>query len=183
MQDAYWGRRLAGGRRRAVRRVPCAGTCAPAPAFLDVFRECGVVNVCDAACGFGAYGAMLAANGFSVSLFDIASSSIELAKTLFSAGRAFRHRLAGLRYLPDRLPERQFRRGRCPRGNRPSPGQTRADSTLRTDAHCKTRRTRVSFLRPAGRRRPSRAARHPSGRKFFLYRREPQGAVVPPIFR
>lgn len=82
MQDAYWE-----GVWQAEDAAQCAeylrGHMRARPAFLDVFRECGVVNVCDAACGFGAYGAMLAANGFSVSLFDIASSSIELAKTLF----------------------------------------------------------------------------------------------------
>ena len=53
------------------------------PEFLDVFRRHGAVSVCDAACGFGAYGAMLAANGFHVSLFDVAESSVKLAQTLF----------------------------------------------------------------------------------------------------
>lgn len=82
MQDAYWE-----GVWQAEDAAQCAeylrGHMRARPAFLDVFRQYGVVTVCDAACGFGAYGAMLAANGFSVSLFDIASSSVELAKTLF----------------------------------------------------------------------------------------------------
>ncbi|MEN6420249.1 MAG: class I SAM-dependent methyltransferase [Clostridiaceae bacterium] len=82
MQDAYWE-----GVWQAEDAAHCAeylrGHMRAHPAFLDVFRQYGVVTVCDAACGFGAYGAMLAANGFSVSLFDIASSSVELAKTLF----------------------------------------------------------------------------------------------------
>ncbi|MEN6596038.1 MAG: class I SAM-dependent methyltransferase [Clostridiaceae bacterium] len=82
MQNAYWE-----GVWQAEDAAQCAaylrGHMRAHPAFLDVFRQYGVTNVCDAACGFGAYGAMLTANGFSVSLFDIANSSVELAKTLF----------------------------------------------------------------------------------------------------
>jgi SAM-dependent methyltransferase len=82
MRDAYWE-----GVWQAEDAAQCAeylrGHMRARPAFLDIFRQYGVADVCDAACGFGAYGAMLAANGFSVSLFDIASSSIALAKTLF----------------------------------------------------------------------------------------------------
>jgi ubiquinone/menaquinone biosynthesis C-methylase UbiE len=82
MRDAYWE-----GVWQAEDAARCAeyllGHMRARPAFLDVFRQHGVATVCDAACGFGAYGAMLAANGFSVSLFDIADSSIVLAKFLF----------------------------------------------------------------------------------------------------
>ena len=82
MRDAYWE-----GVWQAEDAAQCAeylrGHMRARPAFLDVFHQYGAANVCDAACGFGAYGAMLAANGFSVSLFDIASSSIALAKSLF----------------------------------------------------------------------------------------------------
>lgn len=82
MQDAYWE-----GVWKTEDAAQCAeylrGHMRARPKFLDVFCQHGVITVCDAACGFGAYGAMLAANGFSVSLFDIASSSVELAKTLF----------------------------------------------------------------------------------------------------
>lgn len=82
MRDAYWEDVW-----QAEDSAQCAeylrGHMRARPAFLDVFRQYGVTAVCDAACGFGAYGAMLTANGFSVSLFDIADSSVELAKTLF----------------------------------------------------------------------------------------------------
>ena len=82
MRDAYWE-----GVWQAEDTAQCAaylrGHMRAHPAFLDVFRQYGVASVCDAACGFGAYGAMLTANGFCVSLFDIAHSSVELAKTLF----------------------------------------------------------------------------------------------------
>ncbi len=82
MQDDYW---------ESVWLTEDATLCADylrghmraKPAFLDVFRRYGVSTVCDAACGFGAYGAMLKANGFRVSLFDIAKSSVELSQTLF----------------------------------------------------------------------------------------------------
>ena len=82
MQDAYWENVWL-----SEDVAQCAeylrGHMRAAPAFLDVFRKHGVVAVCDAACGFGAYGAMLAANGFRVSLFDIAKNSVELSQTLF----------------------------------------------------------------------------------------------------
>lgn len=54
------------------------------PWFLEAFREKEVKHVCDAACGFGAYGAMLAANGFQVSGFDISSNAVELTTQLFT---------------------------------------------------------------------------------------------------
>lgn len=55
------------------------------PEFLDVFKEYHIKYVCDAACGFGAYSAMLAANEYHVSGFDIAESSIELTKKLLDS--------------------------------------------------------------------------------------------------
>jgi len=54
------------------------------PEFLDVFKEYNVKNVCDSACGFGAYSAMLSANGYQVVGFDVAKSSIELTKKLLN---------------------------------------------------------------------------------------------------
>jgi len=60
------------------------------PAFLELFRQRCVSSVCDAACGFGAYSAMLSANGYRVSGFDIAGSSVELTKTMLKkAGLKF----------------------------------------------------------------------------------------------
>ena len=54
------------------------------PEFLNIFQEYKITNVCDAACGFGAYSAMLVANGYHVIGFDIAPSSIELARILLN---------------------------------------------------------------------------------------------------
>lgn len=54
------------------------------PWFLEEFCSKGVAYVCDAACGFGAYGAMLAANGFQVSGFDVSSAAVDLTKRLFT---------------------------------------------------------------------------------------------------
>lgn len=54
------------------------------PAFLEVFRRRRVFSVCDAACGFGAYSAMLSANGYRVSGFDVAASSVALTKKLLA---------------------------------------------------------------------------------------------------
>lgn len=53
------------------------------PWFLSVFQKRNVSRVCDAACGFGAYGAMLAANGYRVSGFDASSAAVSITKRLF----------------------------------------------------------------------------------------------------
>ena len=47
---------------------------------IGIFKEHGVKNVCDAACGFGAYTVALASNGFSVDSFDISETSVEITK-------------------------------------------------------------------------------------------------------
>lgn len=54
------------------------------PWFLSVFQENDVVRVCDAACGFGAYSAMLAANGYRVSAFDSSKTSVLITKQLLN---------------------------------------------------------------------------------------------------
>jgi len=52
------------------------------PWFISIFQNQGIKNVCDAACGFGAYSAMLSTNGFQVSGFYISSSAVCITKTL-----------------------------------------------------------------------------------------------------
>jgi SAM-dependent methyltransferase len=52
------------------------------PWFLEEFHRRGVSSVCDAACGFGAYSAMLSANGFSVSGFDVSQTAVNLTTEL-----------------------------------------------------------------------------------------------------
>lgn len=52
--------------------------------FLSVFQENDVVRVCDAACGFGAYSAMLAANGYLVSGFDSSKTAVSITKQLLN---------------------------------------------------------------------------------------------------
>ena len=47
---------------------------------IDIFKENNVVNVCDAACGFGAYTLALATNGFKVYSFDISNTAVEITK-------------------------------------------------------------------------------------------------------
>ena len=47
---------------------------------VDVFKEHGIVNVCDAACGFGAYTLAFASNGFNVYSFDISETAVEITK-------------------------------------------------------------------------------------------------------
>lgn len=50
--------------------------------FIRTFTEHQVHTVCDAACGYGKYSALLYANGFDVSGFDLAESSIHLTKQI-----------------------------------------------------------------------------------------------------
>ena len=54
------------------------------PWFLEDFLRHGVSRVCDAACGFGAYSAMLSANGFFVSGFDISQNAVNLTIDLLN---------------------------------------------------------------------------------------------------
>jgi len=54
------------------------------PWFADVFQAYGVSRVCDAACGFGAYSAMLSANGYRVSGFDFSNTAVELTQQLLT---------------------------------------------------------------------------------------------------
>jgi len=57
------------------------------PWFLEQFQTNQVRNVCDAACGFGAYSAMLSANGYLVSGFDIATTAVELTTKLLDQNK------------------------------------------------------------------------------------------------
>ena len=47
---------------------------------IELLKEHHVQTVCDAACGFGAHTAAFAANGLSVTGFDISPTSVELTK-------------------------------------------------------------------------------------------------------
>lgn len=50
--------------------------------FIQIFHQHKIHSVCDAACGYGKYSALLYSNGFDVSGFDIAESSIHLTKQI-----------------------------------------------------------------------------------------------------
>jgi SAM-dependent methyltransferase len=50
--------------------------------FVKIFKKYNIRTVCDAACGFGAYSAMLSANGFQTAGFDVADSSVKLTREL-----------------------------------------------------------------------------------------------------
>lgn len=47
---------------------------------IDIFKEHHIVNVCDAACGFGAYSLAFASNGFHVESFDISEAAVEITR-------------------------------------------------------------------------------------------------------
>ncbi len=47
---------------------------------IDFFKENNIKNICDAACGFGAYSLAFASNGFIVSGFDISKTAVDITK-------------------------------------------------------------------------------------------------------
>lgn len=47
---------------------------------IDIFKEYNIINVCDAACGFGAYSLAFASNGFNVYSFDISETAVEITR-------------------------------------------------------------------------------------------------------
>ena len=47
---------------------------------IDIFKAHNVKNVCDAACGFGAYSLAFASHGFVVWSFDISETAVEITK-------------------------------------------------------------------------------------------------------
>lgn len=51
-------------------------------AMVTTLRQYGAKNVCDAGCGCGIYALKLAANGFSVSGFDISAHAVAMAQAL-----------------------------------------------------------------------------------------------------
>ncbi len=89
MSDPYWEKLWQSEDAGELARY-IQGHMKSSPAFLELFRQRHVSSVCDAACGFGAYSAMLSANGFHVGGFDVAGSSVELTKALLkNAGLTF----------------------------------------------------------------------------------------------
>ena len=52
------------------------------PEFLEIFAKHNVKNVCDAACGFGAYSVMMSKRGYLVSGFDISENSVNLTRRM-----------------------------------------------------------------------------------------------------
>lgn len=55
--------------------------------LIATLHQYGVQSVCDAGCGCGIYAAKLAANGFSVSGFDVSAHAVEIAKTLLEKAK------------------------------------------------------------------------------------------------
>lgn len=53
--------------------------------ILDVLRAHKVRHICDAGCGFGAYGLLLASNGFKMEGFDLSESAVAVTKELLGA--------------------------------------------------------------------------------------------------
>ena len=50
--------------------------------LIATMHQYGVQSICDAGCGCGIYAAKLAANGFSVSGFDVSTHAVEIALSL-----------------------------------------------------------------------------------------------------
>lgn len=52
--------------------------------FIDIFKQNNVFNICDAACGFGKYSAILSKSGLRVSGFDISEEAVILTKSMLN---------------------------------------------------------------------------------------------------
>lgn len=52
--------------------------------FIDIFKQNNIFYVCDAACGFGKYSAILSKNSFNVSGFDISEDSVNITKEILN---------------------------------------------------------------------------------------------------
>lgn len=52
--------------------------------FIDFFKQKNIMNICDAACGFGKYSAILCKNNFRVSGFDISEEAVNLTKNMLN---------------------------------------------------------------------------------------------------
>ena len=50
--------------------------------MIATLHQYGIQSVCDAGCGCGIYAAKLAANGFSVSGFDVSAHAVEIAQSI-----------------------------------------------------------------------------------------------------
>lgn len=53
--------------------------------FINYFKKEGLINVCDAACGFGKYSSILSNNGFYVSGFDVSKEAVKLTKDMLKS--------------------------------------------------------------------------------------------------
>lgn len=53
--------------------------------FIKYFSNEGLINICDAACGFGKYSSILSYNGFSVSGFDVSRYSVKLTQDMLKS--------------------------------------------------------------------------------------------------
>jgi ubiquinone/menaquinone biosynthesis C-methylase UbiE len=52
--------------------------------FIDIFKQNSISHICDAACGFGKYSAILSKNNFKVSGFDISKEAVSLTKDMLN---------------------------------------------------------------------------------------------------
>ncbi|MGH4138761.1 class I SAM-dependent methyltransferase [Clostridium sp.] len=52
--------------------------------FINIFKQNNISHICDAACGFGKYSAILSKNNFKVSGFDISEEAVSLTKAMLN---------------------------------------------------------------------------------------------------
>ena len=88
----YWEREWQSDTKEAYQSY-LLGHMRAKPWFLDAFKSHGFSCVCDAACGFGAYSAMLSANGYQISGFDVSQTAVSITTELL-----YRNQLAFEQY-------------------------------------------------------------------------------------
>lgn len=50
--------------------------------FIEIFKQNNILNICDAACGFGKFSAVCSKNNFKVSGFDVSENAVNLTKAM-----------------------------------------------------------------------------------------------------
>lgn len=77
----YWKKVWAGSEVENYKKyIDLNGKCQ----FIDIFKQNNLLRICDAACGFGKYSAILCKNNFDVSGFDISEEAVNLTKNMLN---------------------------------------------------------------------------------------------------
>lgn len=77
----YWKKVWAGAEVEDYKKyIDLNGKCQ----FIEIFKQNNLLRICDAACGFGKYSAIISKNNFDVSGFDISEEAVNLTRNMLT---------------------------------------------------------------------------------------------------